>query len=289
MKITLFIFSFCFSLSLFAQNNPELKNYFIPLNQYHKRFQKPLTKKDSLNFIYREADTLVLINGDFKTKGTSVPYEYKDDNFLDIYSKVAFNNNVDSLKNKTTMKYWKEDLSIFFSKSVNKKTKKEFIKFSKEVLKHIDSISFKVVKKVEDSNFIIYYSGDFEYESRMRDYKNSDYYISWNGKNQLYRQSIRLNADHYFNVELRLRKLKEFFIKSLGQFKFDNSLDCENFFSGCYQENIELTKLDIEILKYHYSYGICKGTNYKIFIEQHKKAKEILKKKNSRIIFQHDD
>jgi hypothetical protein len=36
-------------------------------------------------------------------------------------------------------------------------------------------------------------------------------------------------------------------------------------------------KKDLEILKYHYSYGICKGTDLIVFEKNHKDAKETLK------------
>jgi hypothetical protein len=36
--------------------------------------------------------------------------------------------------------------------------------------------------------------------------------------------------------------------------------------------------MDFEIIKYQYSYGICKSTNLKTFEENHKRAIELLKK-----------
>jgi hypothetical protein len=36
-------------------------------------------------------------------------------------------------------------------------------------------------------------------------------------------------------------------------------------------------KKDLEILKYHYSYGICKGTDLIVLKKNHKNAKETLK------------
>jgi hypothetical protein len=39
-----------------------------------------------------------------------------------------------------------------------------------------------------------------------------------------------------------------------------------------------LEKRDLEILKYHYSYGICKGTNLETFEKNHSDAKQHLRK-----------
>jgi hypothetical protein len=45
----------------------------------------------------------------------------------------------------------------------------------------------------------------------------------------------------------------------------------------------------LEIIKYHYSYGICKGTNLETFENQHKKAKALLKETGHKLYFLHVD
>lgn len=293
MKQTLFILIIFFSLNSFSQQKKNEsvphKNIYIPLKIYKKEFKKPLTKQDSLNFKFSDSDTLVLVKNYIRPKGVSVPYEYKDSTFLHYYKKIAFNHKNDSLSKKTTMKYWKDDIKIFFSKSVSRKTKKEFMDFAESIDKKIDSLTVFEVKRVEDSNYIIYYFNDFEYESRMVNYKNSDYYMYWNGKNQIYRNTIKLDSKLFFNEKLRLYELKKFFLKSLGHFNFISDFDCSSYFSNCYSKEKTLNLLDIELLKYHYSYGICKGTDLETFEEQHKIAKETLKKHNHKINFFHSE
>ncbi|WP_156133079.1 hypothetical protein [Lacinutrix sp. Hel_I_90] len=259
----------------------------MPIKAYKLKYKKPLTAKDSTSFFYRDNDTLVLIENFIRPKGVSIPYEYKDSTFLYFYKKVAFNHKTDSIDRKTSMKYWKDDIRIFFSKSVSRKTKKKLLSFAKTITKPIDSLDINVVKKVENSNFIIYYFGDFEYEPRMVDNKNSDYYMYWNNKNQIYRNTIKLDSKIYFNEAMRINKLKEFVLQSLGHFKLRNDFSCNSYFANCHSANKQLTPLDLELLKYHYSYGICKGTDLETFENQHEKAKEQLKKNNSRINFFH--
>ena len=292
MKTLITILSLFFVVNSFAQEE-NIKNHshsraLIPLKYYKQQFKKPLTQKDSLNFVYRDNDTLVVIEN-YKPKGIRVPYEYKDSTFLDAYTKVAFTYSNDSLKNKTVMKYWKDDVSIFFSKSIPKKTKKDFMVFANSLVNKIDSLNINVVKHVEDSNYIIYNSGDFEYESRMVNNKESEYYMYWNGNNQIYKTTIKIITSVNFNEKAKLIAMKKLFFQSLGNFTFNNELECINYFSGCFNENSTVSNFDIELLKYHYSYGICKGTNYETFMEQHKKAKDVLKNKNVRIGFFHQD
>ena len=83
--------------------------------------------------------------------------------------------------------------------------------------------------------------------------------------------------------------MKSYFFKSLGYFKLSNKYKCESYFSNCFSNNKNITNFDLSLLKYHYSYGICKGTSLKTFNEQHKRAKQQLKKYNHTISFIHSE
>lgn len=269
-------------------HQPKNVQYRMSLKQFKAKYKTPLTAKDTLNFVYVNNDTMVIVKDYVRKPGASVPYQYKDSTFLDVYKTIAFNHYKDSVSKKTTMKYWKEDIAIFFSNSVDKKVKKEFMAFAEKTLKNVDSLSIKEVKHVEDSNYIVYYNDGFEYESRISNYKKSDYYMHWNNKNQIYRLSLRLIKEDFFTPKLRLRELKKYFIKSLGHFEFNQSIDNKHFFSGSHDNDYQLSDFDTEIIKYHYSYGICKGTNLETFEDNHKKAKELLKNRQILLSFFHE-
>lgn len=250
---------------------------YMKLQDYNKRFSnEPLTKTDSSNFMYRDNDTLVLLKNSNRPKGIIVPYEYKDSTFLNYYEKIAFNHPNDSINLKTSMKYWKDDIKIFFSKSVSKKTKKNLMKFAKTIDKAVDSLRISEVKSLEDSNYVIYYKGDYEYESKLMSNDNSTDYLWWR-HNKIYRYSVKLNTEKLFSEHLIQYKMREYFIKSLGYFKLIDDFECESYFAKCYSSDKKLTVLDLEILRYHYSYGICKGISLEAFREQHKNAKELYK------------
>lgn len=270
-----------------AQTHTEsIARRYMPIKMYKAKFNKPLTKKDTLNFRIIDNDTLVLLEDQTLPKGVKVPYEPKDSTFLSYYRKVAFQHKNNRYSNKTSMKYWKNDISIFFSESVSKKTKREFMSFVQQIDNAVDSLRINEVKKVKDSNYTIYYAGDYEYEPRMYNYKTSNYYISWN-HNKIYRGAIRLDKNELSGDDLLQFKMREFFIKSLGYFKFIGDFDCDSYFSNCYSPNKKLTPMDLELLKYHYSYGICKGTDLKTFDEQHARAQEVLQKTGQRMYFIH--
>ncbi len=264
-----------------------LRTVYMKIKDYKNKYKKQLTKTDSLNFKIINNDTLIKVTNYKSPKGVPVDYEFKDSLFLNYYKKIAFNHKNDSVSSKTKMIYWKKPIKIYFSKSIKGKTKKSFLKFTSYLSKNIDSLNISEVRKVENSNYIIYYKGDFEYESRMYNYKNTDYYMYWNGNNQIYKCALKIDSENNFNEKLRLYNMKDYFFRSLGNFKLSNEFKCESFFSNCYSNQKRITNFDLALIKYHYSYGICKGTDLKTFEEHHKKAKKIMKKKNHKMQFFH--
>ncbi|TDU39900.1 hypothetical protein BXY82_1937 [Gelidibacter sediminis] len=281
--ITILLFT---SVGLAQTPTESIVRRYMPIKMYKSKFNKQLTKKDSLNIRVIDNDTLILLEDQTLPKGVKVPYEPKDSTFLSYYRKVAFQHKNDIYSNKTSMKYWKNDISIFFSKSISKKSKKEFMSFLKQIDNAVDSLRINEARRLEDSNYAIYYAGDYEYEPRLYNSKTSNYYISWN-HNKIYRGAIRLVKNELSIEEMLQFKMREFFIKSLGYFKFIDDFDCDSYFSNCYSPNKKLTLMDLELLKYHYSYGICKGTDLKTFDEQHARAQEVLQKTGQRMYFIH--
>jgi len=282
MKHFLILFALVNSIVALSQEKGKLSRRYTSLDNYKKNYNKALTKKDSLNLIVIDSITFILIE-EIETsniKGKSVLYEYKDDTFLNIYKKIAFNHKNNSFSNRTQMKYWNQDINFYFSESIPKKTKRQFLKFAKTIVSEIDSLKVNEVKSVKNSNYIVYYSQDYEYEDRMSNSKESQYWMYWKHNCLIYKNAIKIKTDNLFNEKLRLQKMKIYFIESLGYFKYNTQLDCEHFFSGCYQKDVKLSKFDKEILKYHYSYGICKGTSIQDFEEQHLSAKKLLKETN---------
>ncbi|WP_375239955.1 hypothetical protein [Aurantibacter sp.] len=200
IKIIFLIIGFSFNYSTSQTINTNKKKAYIPLKHFKQKYKRPLTKKDSLSFIFRENDTLVFDELYKEPKGTKVAYEYKDDNFLKIYKKVVYKKIKDSSKNKSYMHYWKDDIKMYISNSFDKKVKKEFLKFTKNISQKIDSLNIYEVKNPKDSNYIIYLDSDFQYKPRIMEFTQTDYYVYWNGKNQMHRLSLRILDDSEFTI-----------------------------------------------------------------------------------------
>ncbi|MFK5880043.1 MAG: hypothetical protein QM478_11195 [Flavobacteriaceae bacterium] len=284
-----------FTLVSHSQDSIKYKNhphFYMPIKQYVKEFGT-ISKKDSLQFMFKDKDTLVLLSADKKPNSVSVQYEYRDSVFLNIYKEVVFNKSKQKKwsEKKLRMKYWKDDIKLFFDKSVSKDTKQELIKFTKELSKNVDSLTIYEVSKKEDSNYFIYEINEknsYRYDEKVKGKDGVNYYVNWDGRQRLYKCTLEINSLILFNKTFLKNSVIQDFFKSLGQFYNTELLDCESIFSGCYKENNSyLTTLDLELLKYHYSFGINKGTDLLTFEEQHAKAKKELKEHNHKMNFIH--
>lgn len=275
-KILIVVLAFCFHSSM-SQELISMKRSYISLKSYKKLYKTTLTKNDSLNFLYKDGDTLVLLDEGKKRRGSRVAFEPKDSTFLESYKKIAFRQTKGVNKDET-MKYWKEELKIFFSETASDSLKNDFKKFVKRIDRQVDSLSISFVNEIEDSNYVIYFFGDKEYEPGLKNIRDSNLYLYWNGRNQIYKARVKLKVNPLTNDTSKLPLLKHFFINTLGYFGVSNQFGCNSIYSNCITPKDKLSKRDLEILRYHYSYAICKGTTLKEFERIHKKGNELLDK-----------
>ena len=261
---------------------------YMPLWQYKKTHKEAITKKDSINFLFKEKDTLILISDkDFykNQKRVSVPYEPKSDEFLETYKDIVYKKH-DSYGNirkgkKEFMRLWEAPIKIYFAPKLDNYYKKA-IKKAVKALSSIDSLKISFVKDLNKSNYIIYQIDDknsYQYSNNLKKNKYVDYYIYWE-KGKIYDAKLEINLIENSTIDKKENAtiLLQNFHQTLGRFFTTSKLPCNSVFSNCNSSKKELTKLDFEIIKYHYSYGICKFTDLETFEENNQKAKEIIKK-----------
>ena len=284
--IFLFLGLVAFTCLVYSQNKPKhVSHVYVPFSYYKTNYKS----SDSLGVMYKDSDTLIQVANFKKPKGVGVPYEPKDSTFLELYKTVAFQPNPKKRNKTYSMKYWKEDINIYFTNSISKSVKKELNKFTSVIDAEIDSLTINVVKDIENANYIVYTEKDTAYEENLDNNQKAGYYIYWNKKSQINKGFLRLNSSALFSDLLQIREAKKLFIQSLGWFVLNRKLDCQSYFSNCHSDNKTLSDLDLALLKYHYSYGICKGTDRTTFEEQHQRAKESLKRPNSSFVIYHEE
>ncbi|MGL2964727.1 hypothetical protein ACSVH2_12970 [Flavobacterium sp. RSB2_4_14] len=279
MKLLLSFFFFVFSFLLSAQHSTISKNSFLRYDDYKRLKEKKEVNIDSLGFRIFNNDTLVEITP-LDRKGVSVPYEYKDSIFLNEYKKLVYNRNNQKLipTRKVYMRHWKTEIKVYFDSTVTYTNKRELIKFFKYLDEEIDSLKISVVNAKSKSNYFIYFMNkptDINWEERIK--PTNGYYIYWDGKQRIYNGTLKLDTQKIFNQKQQITTLKKDFLFSLGNFYSIQNSDCKSYFSTCFSVDKELTEKDIELLKYHYSYGICKGTDLETFEENHRSAQERMK------------
>ncbi|KQC33172.1 hypothetical protein AAU57_07495 [Nonlabens sp. YIK11] len=250
-----------------AQHSPSVVDS-IRLRDFLKFTNQSLEDIPKETMIFKDRDTLILFRfADNPNKDLiTVPFDYRSKKFTDIYEKVAFKDPNVRDTFPASMKYWKDEMRIYFSKEVHRKDRKGLTDFALNIASKVDSLKMDIVNNVEDSNFVVYYKGSYEYEPRMSS-SAVDFYLSWKGA-FIEKGALRIDPEVYFNQEMRLKQLKRYFVKTLGYFEDTRELDCNSYFSSCVDAPEELSQLDLELIQYHYSYGFCKGATLKMYQEQ---------------------
>lgn len=296
MKVKVTLFVLLISFAGISQNDiiqTKQGQSYTKLHSYKRLFGDKFSKNDSLNFIIRGKDTLVPFPKDYKkTSSVLVPYEPKDSLFLEIYKDIVYKKYQKPIKEsdkKLTMKYWKTDIKIYFTKSVDVTVKKELKKFATYLSEKVDSLNISFVNQLEKSNYVVYgynSKNTFKFDDRIKSESNG-YYILWDANQRIYNCKLQINDESFKNKEDLMIEIKKMFLGSLGHFNYTNRLPKESLLSVLYFKNKSLTPQDLEILKYHYSYGICKGTDLETFEEQHKIAKKTFLETGRNMFFIH--
>lgn len=272
LKYIVFFLLLTVTKELAGQDIPQSQTLYMTLANFRSKLPDSIDI-DKLNYIIRGNDTLVPYKRTYdKDKFERHKYILKDTTFISLYKEIAFR----ALKGENSKhRYWDEEIKLFFGKSVPKKHIRYLLSFIKKNLKEVENLNVSRTNKVEDSNFIIYYQGDFEYEGRFVNNldKPCEYYSYWT-RNTINRVSLKITPEYYANEKFLLSELLRNFIINLGYFNKLSTLDCSSIFSDCPEIITELSLLDREILKYHYSYYFCVGMDLKFFEEQNLMARE---------------
>jgi hypothetical protein len=257
-----------------AQTPPtDSKDYYMSIASFREKVSDTLDIS-KMRMVIRNGDTLVPYGLTWIEKEhlTKKKYILKDTTFLNLYKSVAFR----AISTyKPQHRYWNEDISIYFGESVPKKHRRYLKRFIKKNLGDLDHLSITTTRNLDASNFVIYYDGDFEYDGRFyNDYsKRTRYHSYWKGS-VITKVNIKLIPEFFNNEELLLSELLRTFVINLGYFNESYKLGCESVFSNCVEPVKELTLLDKELIKHHYSYGFCIGVNLQTFEEQDDEARE---------------
>lgn len=284
-KNLLFLLCCLLAVNFFGQERAQRTKKYMKIDDYKKRYHVNDVILTKGNHIIVKKDTLILILDEKINKGVSVKYEEKDSTFLEIYKDIVYkkysDSNIIKDNQKEYMRLWKNTIKIFFDESFDEYYQSTILKAATKLSNEIDSLNITFVKDIKESNYIFYEIKDensIKYSSDIANNRFIDYYIKWD-KGKIYDVKLELDLRIYPNItkEITANYLLQNFYQTLGRFFKSDKIPCNSMFSSCNSNRKELTDIDLEILKYHYSYGICKFTDLKDFEENHKKAIETIK------------
>ncbi len=279
--------------SIFSQDSTLVTRTraYISIGDYRKITDE---EPDSEKIKIINGDSLVSVPEDFyllnqKEGEVRVKYEAKDSAFLELYKNVVFYANRKG-SDRTSMKYWKDDIKIYFEESVPKSHADNLMEFAQSISKDIDSLNIQRVDNIDESNYHVYYlnlESNTDFEPRIPN--KTGFYANWNGKQQFTKASLKINTELLNDDIYQQNHLKYWFFISLGYFYTSNEFECGSMLTSC-QGLRKVTKKDLEILKYHYSYGVCKGVNLKSFEELTSNMQQRLKEDpNARLFVVHQN
>ena len=285
----------CTTVHLLGQNieKQSHRRAYLKIADFKKKFPNKKIDFSKGKYQIYENDTLILIEDHNYLNRKSVPYQPKDSAFLELYKDVVYkkySNKKSGTHQKEFMRLWDKPIKIYFASTLDSFYKNRVIEAATMLTEHIDSLHISFVDTAKEANYIIYQikgKNSVKYTSKINNNKYINYYISWN-RNKIYDTALEINLLNYsqFSKEVHANYILQNFYQTLGRFYKTNKLPCRSMFSVCNKNNKQLTKQDLEILTYHYSYGICKFTDLKTFEENHKRAQESLKK-GHKVMFSH--
>lgn len=280
-RLILILLAF-FSLTNNISSQENKKYRFLKIEDYKKKYPNRNISFEKGKYQIFNNDTLILDNDPRYSHSISIDYEFKDSLFLDVYKDLVYKkHHLRKNEKKKYMKLWKQPIKIYFDASLDSFYMNKIKEKSLKLSNNIDSLNISFVDSKEKANYLIYQLDRKNSNKLSKEITNNNYinyYNKWY-KNKIYNTQLEINLTKYEKVskEIHLNYIYQFFYRSLGHFSVSRLLPCESMFSSCLRNNKKLLENDFELLKYHYSYGICKFTDLETFEKNHKKAREELK------------
>ncbi len=229
------------------------------------KYEKPLDLNIS-DIVILDNDTLYdnsyrTFDLDFLKKKS---YEYP--RMLRYYERIVFCYTTSNPPIKYQLYQWNSPIVIFLDPKLPKDVINKFkVFFSSERLKSIINLNISFSKKLKNANYYIKtidedingYDENYEFES-VEERENSiltgiTYNLVTDGNNKFHGCLLQINPEKMNTKTDLLKKLKQVFFKSLGNFIADNYKDKNSLLHKKYDNSDKISQFDLDILKIHYS------------------------------------
>lgn len=181
-----------------------------------------------------------------------------NDTLVRLYKNVVFNNANCGVYDPVIAKQWNSTIKVYIDKSLPKKDRKAFIKFYKQ-LNVLEHLKIEFVKDIEKSNYLITSTKeDLLTKTGLTDkdetyiYSHVDYSAFNDANSKFYGCKMEININAIIDKTLIIKKLKQLFFISLGQFVGDKSIKSNSLISYNYANNEQISQSDLQLLQLHY-------------------------------------
>lgn len=275
---------FCFQF-IVSQTNHELdfkkKKDYVSIKSLSNE-----EKEHIKDYIVLDNDTLINLETHIEIKNVEKFCKYfnNDKSITTLSSAIQYYLPKNSRVAKS--RQWNSEILVYIDKSIPKKTRTAF----KSFFSQIDSVeNFKISfsKSINQANYLIKVSDTTipNYKSKKHDYDENHpiskgiYKALIDSNDKLYTCATYIDKSILKNKELSLRKLKQLFFLSLGQFTYRKSLPKESLLNPDYKESEKVSEFDINLLKLHY---------YKIYPRAFDRADLMIFKRKAKSICEND-
>ncbi|MBT8245190.1 MAG: hypothetical protein HKP48_04910 [Winogradskyella sp.] len=216
-------------------------------------------KSKIIETIYKKNDTLVRLKPEINKDDLDYFCNcFKTDSITRIYQILAFTHKR-KRHDDNSINQWNSNVVVYFDKFFEKKTIDKFKLFFKPLNK-IKNLHVSYTKKIKDANYHILNS-----KNTIKNYENNDsiysesfltskatYKLVNDNNNKYYSGKLLIDVDSLKDKSLILKKMKQLFFISLGQFQTNYFLGTKSLTSINYIETNRINSFDLMLLKLHY-------------------------------------
>lgn len=281
-KNIILLFFFFFSFNAIAQTDFDLdlntKKEFISIKTLNKE-----KRKNIKDYIILDNDTLVNSNRALLFDNNQQFCEYyKSNEYFNNYNAAVSYELLKKSDRIAVSKQWNSEIFVYLDKSIPKKLRKKFTSFFKQI-DSINNFKLSFSKSIDQANYVIKVSDSTitNYKTDTREYDETYTYsrikcnLLRDKDNKIYGAITLVDASLLNNKPLMLKKLKQIFFISTGQFNQVNFAPSESLLSPDYIDSIKIAEFDINFLKTHYFKIYSRPFNKLDAFKLSKKAKSI--------------
>ncbi|MTE25519.1 hypothetical protein [Winogradskyella ouciana] len=251
--ITTLVYQLSFSQSNLVLDFDEKKDYVSI-----KSLDKELKDKTE-DYLIIDNDTLVNLNNRAKVDNleTFCKYFASEESFQKLISSIQYY----YLKNSSIAHFrqWNSEVITYLDKRIPRNIRKEFMNFFRQ-LDSINNFNMSFSNSLNKANYIIKFSDTVvpNLKTKKKKYNENhplskgNYRVLVDNDDKIYGCYMYVDRSLLDNEDLLLKKLKQLYFMSLGQFTYRKNISKKSLLNPEYIDTSKLSNYDKNLLSTHY-------------------------------------